>query len=198
MAKTDDSSKNNGNNEDKSFDLDSLKLSQDFHKQLGVEKVLIRVPVRKPTKQEFIRVNPDPNYRLEAGVIELKEDREIYLLSPSVREQMPGEWIPVRLYTAINRQGVVFLWPVRLPNPDGRANPWHESAQEVADLAQTEWVKVVADMDLGAYQPFKAMADLPEPKWPEQTFQALIEVGFRGKLIQGMDHPVVSRLLGLE
>jgi hypothetical protein len=39
---------------------------------------------------------------------------------PQIAQQLPGECSPVSLYTAINRQGVVFLWPVKLPAPDGK------------------------------------------------------------------------------
>jgi len=45
-------------------DLSKLRLAQDFHQQVGVQKILVPVPVRKPHKQEFIRVNPAPEYRL--------------------------------------------------------------------------------------------------------------------------------------
>ena len=86
-----------------------------------------RPPVRKPNKQEFVRVNPAPEFRLETGLLELKEDREFYLLDPDVRDQLPGDWVPVRLVTCITRQGVVFLWPLKLPDPDGRANSWYET-----------------------------------------------------------------------
>ncbi len=41
------------------FDPASLRLSQNFHESLGVKKALITVPVRKPGKQDFIRVHPD-------------------------------------------------------------------------------------------------------------------------------------------
>ena len=48
------------------------------------------------------------------------------------------------LYTAINRQKVVFLWPARLPGDDGRALAWHQSAQDAAEHAIKRWVRVPA------------------------------------------------------
>ena len=30
------------------------------------------------------------------------------------------------IFTAINRQGVVFLWPIRLPTPDDRKTDWRQ------------------------------------------------------------------------
>ncbi len=42
------------------FNLERLRLSQDFESKVGVRKRLITVPVRKPNRQAFIRVHPDP------------------------------------------------------------------------------------------------------------------------------------------
>lgn len=131
-------------------------------------------------------------------MLELKEDREFYLLAPDVRDQLPGNWTPVRLVTCINRQGVVFLWPLKLPAPDGRPNSWHETAMTAADIATKQWAKVVADMSLGGYQTYIASGELPEPEWPEHDFQRLLAVVFRDCVVRDMDHPVVNRLLGYE
>jgi hypothetical protein len=179
-------------------DLSKLRLAQDFHKQVGVQKALVRVPVRKPHKQEFIRVNPEPEYRLETGLLELKEDPEFYLLDRDVRDQLPGDWTPVRLVTCITRQGVVFLWPLKLPDPDGRTNTWYETALAGADMATRQWAKLVADMNLGGYQTYLAMGELPAPEWPEHDFQQLITVAFRDRVIRDMKHPVINRLFGYE
>jgi hypothetical protein len=43
------------------------------------------------------------------------------------------------LFTAINRQGTLQLWPVKLSGPNGKHNEWHRSAAEVAELAMTYW-----------------------------------------------------------
>ena len=56
------------------FDLNSLRLSQDFASAVGVKKLIMTVPVRKPSKEWFIRTHPDPDYRLPTAVLELKED----------------------------------------------------------------------------------------------------------------------------
>jgi hypothetical protein len=176
--------------------LDSLRLSQDFYTEIGVAKALVKVPVRKPLKQEFIRVRDDDAYRMETAVIEFKEDREYYFVAPEVRDELPGVWIPVRLVTCISRQAVVFLWPLKLPTPDGRSNPWFDTAIEGARLAAKGWVKVVADMSLGGYQVYNAVGDLPEPEWTDHTFAQLLEVAFRDRYIGDMSHPVIQRLLG--
>jgi hypothetical protein len=112
-------------------------------------------------------------------------------------DQLPGECVYVSLFTCINRQGVVRLWPVKLPGADGRINEWHRSQMEAAERATDRWVRIKASMALGAYEIFEASATVPDPEWPAEPFQQLIRVGFRERLIDRLDHPVVAKLRGL-
>ena len=179
------------------FDLDALRLKQDFNETLGVQKMLTHVPVRKPNKTNFIRVRSDEDYRLDVGIVELKETQETFLVMPAMM-QVPGVYElvqPARIVTYINRQGVVALWPLKLER-DGKLNPWHESALEAARLAEEQWISLRADMSLGAYQIFVATAELPEPEWPEQTFSELIRLGFKGMIVDKPDHALIQQLTG--
>ena len=179
------------------FDLDSLRLKQDFSETLGIQRVLSHVPVRKPNKTNFIRVRPGEDYRMDVGIVEMKEERETFLVTPAMMSE-PGIYelvVPARLVTYITRQGVLALWPLKLEK-DGKLNPWHESALEAARLAEKQWVSVRADMSLGAYQIFLATAELPEPEWPEHTFSELVRLGFKGLIVDAPDHPLIQQLTG--
>ena len=178
------------------YDLSNLRLDQSFVESAGVKKLLTTVPVRKPSAQDFIRVHSDPEYRAALAVIELRDDRETYLVSPSIARDLPGEFVMATVYTAINRQGVVQLWPVRLPAADGRVLEWHRSAAEAAELAMRKWVRIKANMALGAYEIFEAAGTIADPQWPEYTFQQLLRIGFRDRLIDSLDHAVIKRLHG--
>ncbi len=179
------------------FNPESLRISQDFAAAAGVKQVLTTIPVRKPNRQDFVRVHPGENYQLTTVVIELKDDRESYLVTPDLRDELIGEVIPVTLFLAVNRQGVLSFWPCKLPDPSGRVNAWHESALEAAHLARDGWVRVTADMSLGAYRIFQATGDLPEPEWPEESLGELLKIAFKGgKLIDSVEHPVLKRLRG--
>ena len=129
-----------GRNVEDPFDLDNLRVNQNFGDTVGVKKLLTTVPVRKPGKQEFVRVHPDPTYREILPLIDLKEDREVYVVTKRMISALAGEIIPYTLFTSITRQGVVFLWPVRLPSSDGRVIEWHRSAAEAAGRAMTKWI----------------------------------------------------------
>ena len=179
------------------FDPAALRLDQSFAETVGVRKLLTTVPVRKPNRQDFVRVHPDPAYRLTpAAIIELKEDREVYLVTPDMAVELPSEFAPATLFTVVNRQGVLHLWPVKLPGADGKHNEWHRSAAEAAELAMQRWVRVTANMALGAYEIFEATGDLPEPAWPDLSFPGILRIAFRDRIIDSLDHAVVQRLRG--
>jgi hypothetical protein len=179
------------------FELSRLRLSQNFDESAGVKKALLTVPVRKPGRQDFIRVHPDESFRLETAVLDLKEERETYLVNPELWHELPGDIVPKALFTTINRQGVLTLWPIRLPGQDGRHDEWSRSALEAAQMAQKRWVKVAANMGLGAYEVYEAVSELPEPTWPEKSFKQLLEIAFRDHFIRTLDHPAVRRLRGV-
>jgi hypothetical protein len=176
--------------------LESLRLDQSYGENLGVKKLLRTVPVRKPGPQDFVRTHPQ--HRLTpAALIELKDDREIYFVAPSMVSELVGEFFVATLYLTINRQNTMTLWPVRMPGPDGKHLEWHRSAAEAAEAAQRRWVKIRANMGLGAYEIFEAINDnLPEPVWPEESFEQIIRVAFRDRFIDSAEHPVVKRLRG--
>jgi uncharacterized protein YbdZ (MbtH family) len=173
-------------------------LDQSYADTVGVKKLLTTVPVRKPNRQDFVRVHPDPMYRLTpAAIIDVKEDREVYLVTPNMAQALPGEFSTVTLFTTINRQGTLHLWPVKLPTPEGRHNEWHRSGAEAAERAMQKWVRVTASMSLGAYEIFEASGDLPEPVWPDIPFEEILTIAFRDRYVDRDNHPLVQRLLGI-
>ena len=59
-----------------------------------------------------------------------------------------------------------------------------------------KWIRVTANMSLGAYDVFETTGNLPEPQWPEQSFQELLRIAFKDHYIDEMNHPVLKRLRG--
>ncbi len=117
------------------FDPSVFRRSQDFCAATPTKKLLTKIPVRKPAPEWFIRTHTDPAYRFPTQVIELKEDRELYLVANVLADALDGE-ATLRsklIVPAVNRQGALFLWPLGLPGPSGQTNPWHDSAREAAD-----------------------------------------------------------------
>jgi hypothetical protein len=180
------------------FAPDSLRLTQDFSAAAGVKKALLTVPVRKPEKSWFVRAHPDPKYRLQTAVIELKEDREVYLVARSLWEELATEvtFKPKLFATAINRQGVLFLWDLNLPGKDDRVNHWTRSALEALDLATRGWIRIAANLPLGAYDVYQASDQLSEPDWPDVPFPELLRTAFKDRRIDDLNHPVLRKLRG--
>ncbi len=179
------------------FDPSSLRLSQDFASSIGVRKVLTVVQCRKPNRHEFCRVRVGENWRLETGVFEDKVNRDVYLVAPALWPELLGEVMPVCLFLSITKQGDVFLWPCKLPGADGRSNSWNESALAAAQLAEAKWIRLAANMGAGAYDVFEACGELPEPTWPELSFQEILKLCFKDRFIQSVDHPAIKALRGL-
>jgi len=178
------------------FDPARLRLPQNFAETVGVKKRYTVIQARKPGKQDFIRVHPDAAYSLQTYVLEFKDEGELYVVDSSLWDDLVGELVAKVLYLTINRQGVPRLWPIRLPDPDGRLDDWNRSALEAAEIAKTRWVRVTSNRSAGMYEVHEATADLPEPEWPELSFEEILKIAFRGFYITDWDHPALRRLRG--
>ena len=178
--------------------LAKMKLSQDFAAMAAVKPVITSVAVRKPNKHEFVRVRPGSVWRFETGCFVDKDTREVYMVTPELWPVMPGDVTPTALVVAVSRNSPIpFLWPLTLPSSDGRPNRWHESGIEAARLAESQWLRSVADMSAGCYVPFVAAAKLPEPEWPaDLTMSDFLRLAFQGRFIRDTSHPCLQRLRG--
>lgn len=161
---------------------------------VGQQRIVTRVPVKKPDKQIFFRAHPTD--KVETYVIEDKENRETYYVLPEMRDQIVAQGLhrPVLLARVITRQAVNMLWPLGL-SVDGRSNSWHETAHEARRIAEKNWIRIVPNMALGGYEIFKAVAPIDEPDWSKMSFQQLLEVAFRDRIISSLDHPVLKNWL---
>jgi hypothetical protein len=63
-------------------------------------------------------------------------------------------------------------------------------------MAAKRWVRVTANLSLGAYEVFEATGQLGEQSWPSTPFGELLRIAFRDRFISSLDHPVLRRLRG--
>jgi len=183
------------------FDPANLRLTGDFAANVGVKKVLLTVPYRKPDKSWFFRVNPDPNYQMTTCVIELKEEGiggETYLVHKDLWPQLATEAVfsPRAFYTCINKLGAVFIWGLKLPAADGRFDEWGRTAMEAANRGQKCWVRIAANMTIRTNDVFEAIGKLGEPEWPTTPFTELLRIAFKDRIISDLNHPILRRLRG--
>lgn len=173
-----------------------LRIGQRFGEGQDVRRVLVSVVVRKPGRQEFVRTHSDPKMWLEAAVLEFKQDRQNFIVSPELAPYLPGEAVAKLLIPTISNHGALFLWPIKLPDEQGRHDEWNAVALEAAERAKTKWVRLMANMGAGTYDVLEAAGSFPDPVWPEKSLEQLLEIAFKGRVIDSMDHPVLRKLRG--
>jgi hypothetical protein len=64
-------------------------------------------------------------------------------------------------------------------------------------MAMTKWLRLKANMSLGAYEITIAENVMADPVWPDLSYQDLLRIAFHDRMITSIDHPVVKRLRGL-
>jgi hypothetical protein len=166
---------------------------------VAVRELSPHVPVRKPKRTEFVRTRVEDEWWLPTTVFIDRDERgEVYFVPPAMRGALLGEARPVILLPTITTQGVLILWPLAIPMDDGRRNDWFTTAREAAEHAKTGWIRVAADMALGAYRIYRAEGQLPEPEWPDLGMSEMLRLGFRDRVIDREDHPIIRRLRGLD
>jgi len=163
------------------------------------QKILIHVPVCKPNKQRYVRVNPDNNYKLDCAILSLEDEDRPYLVAPHIINVVAQDMKLVTLQLSIDRQGNVFLWPVPPVPDEGNDNIWNQSQRQIAVLAERKWVRFSSNRAIGCYEPFVAQGEIPEPTWPDLTFEDILEIAFgKTHIIDSPDHPALRKLWGME
>src|ERR1039458_3198576 len=182
---------------DRFKNLSSMRVTK---KPMACRKVLLEVPVKKPPNETWFRINTNQEYYGVFYFISLKADKEeLYFVVPEVADALNGiesRLIIKHVFTCINRSGDVWLWATTVPD-ELKPNSWHASALECADKAKTYWTRIVANNKLKINEATISEID-SEFEWPKHTFEELLQVAFKGKIIDTMEHPVIRRLQGLE
>jgi len=180
------------------YSLDDLRLPVSYT-DAGVQRVLNKIPVRRPNKQWFIQTHPEMRYR--AFLIELDETGETYLVLPQIAQLLGVDVMRKELLLCITRQGDLFFWPIKLPDEDGQIDDWNDVAMMTAKTAETVWLRLKPNRRMGTYTPEKAEDSWPAPDWDAATQgksleELLLDIAFRDRVVDNMEHPVVKKLKG--
>jgi hypothetical protein len=179
------------------YDPASYRQCQNYGEGLGVKTKIQSVSHRPmPAKEWWVRAHPE--YEVQMPFLDLKEDRELYLIAPdpalvSLLEPDPNFKMKL-VVLAVTRDNTPFLWHLRVPGIDGRTDDWMNTALEAVREARERWVRVFARKT--HYDLAFTEADWPDPHWPEEPFRDLLELGFKSHTIDSAEHPKVQRLLG--
>lgn len=174
--------------------IERLKLPDTLAK-VEERRELVAVAIRKPTRQEWIHVHPE--LQVEGiALLEIRENSTMFVISGEIvtalgMDPNKGDFAVVDLHLAVTVTGAPFFMPKR----HGGDN-WAVSAQEVVDLARRTWVRVSSDRSAGHYEAHTAINQLPDPVWPKQSLEELLEMALKTRFIDSPDHDILKRLRG--
>lgn len=177
------------------LDLMSCRAPQQFQ-DADTPEIITTILVDKPDKRDFVRFHSGPDYRFSGAMMIDGGEDGWHLVTRSVAQALLDDIVVVTLHLGMTQAGRVFITPVQMPGSDGRRNPWHESRARAVAVAETRWVRIIADMNFGGYRVRDANGHLAEPIWPKESFSDLLKLAFRGRVINTLDHPVVRKLQG--
>jgi hypothetical protein len=163
-------------------------------------KKLTRLPLKKiSADKQFYRLRNDKAYyAMNVRVLELKTlgSTTLYMIAPNL--QLPAairkDVKLANIYTGMTATKEAFLLYVTR-----NSSSWYESAIEMMRLALNQWIKVVTNGAANGYDYFPAPHAIADPDWSGlPSFNEMLALGFRGRVIESADHPAIRRSLGLE
>jgi len=154
------------------------------------------IDARKPKKSWFIRVNPDPSYRVILPLYtdddSKRREGNSYLFDPGIEIPLDLESLvrDTLVVAAITSTGISFLYTLAITD-----STWYESGIQAIRLAVEGWVRITPSD--GCYSVTYPVAVLPEPRFPNVPFRDYLERAFAKRLIRSLDDPVVKKLRGV-
>ncbi len=178
--------------------LDALRIDQQFGADLGLRREAPTVRRGKPSRNEWVRRHPSPEWTITTAILHFEEDGrpDSYLVAPALRDELAADLRLVELCATITTVGSPLIWEVPVPPPSMRENSWHESRRRAAELARTRWVRVASNMSTKSYEIFTTSADIPMPQWPVASFEELLRLAYAAHYIDSLEHHVVRNLRG--
>jgi hypothetical protein len=155
------------------------------------------VPVRPPYRQSWVYISSDPAMRATVAILELKQQRETYLVKPEVALSLDGEVTNRLLVPYQDRDGALFLWAVKLTDARGNLDSWTTSALRIVHEYCDKWIKVKAVLSAGCYEVIVAPTEIAAPEWPSEGLKFLVNRAFKNRVINSTNDPVIKKLRGL-
>ena len=182
---------------DDEIPLEEFTYREDFASASKLQGEITFVPVRRPDSQSWVYITSKSEMRANVPVLELKQQRETYLVRPEVAACLDGETSHRMLVPYADREGGFFLWAVRFTDARGNPDSWSMSALRICTEYTDQWIKIKSKMSTGCYEVIKAPIEIPPPEWPAGGLKFLVNRAFKNKIINSLDDPVIKRLKGL-
>ena len=187
------------------FKLDKFK-SKNAPTAASIDALQAELPIYKiSAAKDFVRLHPDeetywsPELCFVSVPIKGQKDGKLHLINDDLAANYlaKGKVERFRLALATKPFNIFFFCRVPSQNLD---NDWNHSAAMACEQAKTMWVEATSRKDEGveAYQVRLARnaEAFPEPQWPAQSLEDLLEATFNGRMIETEAHPALLRLIG--
>ncbi|MBN8457480.1 MAG: hypothetical protein J0M04_06570 [Verrucomicrobia bacterium] len=177
---------------------DLAALGRPIDEIVASEKLLTSLLVRKPKRDEWVRVHPTISARVY--IYEAREENAHYIVLPEVVEPLRDVVRYVQLSLATNYSGGHFVWPVPVPT-ERRPHRAHVTAFAAAERAAREWIRISWGKD--DYDLYRRSSAQVDPVWsteistPSEMMRFVAKTGGI-EIIDTLDHPVVRALLGTD
>jgi hypothetical protein len=185
-----------GNPSDQASKLDpeKFRIGQDLAAHINTRKVVISIAVKRPDRQYWVYIHPDPAWQLNVGILEDKINQRTYLVDPHIVSEVEEELRVKRLVAYATRQGTFALWPISLPDKVGRLDSYSESGHVIVAEHAGQWIRIKTNLTDRCYEVHDTALDLAVPQWPDGGFPKLFNLAFRNRRISYLDHPVLKGL----
>lgn len=180
------------------FSISGLRLPQNYVTNVRVEKRVTVVPVQRPPATSFFRVRPGDEWTFATQVFKRDGERDLYLVAQDLWPILSRDLKPMQFFVALTKEEGLYLWPIGMPDNEGRYNRWHESALQAVSAAKDRWIRVVPNRDkaVPGYTLIEPEDPIEEPAWPSLTLQQVVDIAFRNFRIDSYDHPAARQVRG--
>ena len=158
--------------------------------------------------KDWVRLHPDEapywsdEYCFVIVPIQGQKDNTLHLITADLARKLPpGRVQKFRLALASKPHDVFFLAHVPSRNLD---NEWNKTNLQACEQAKKLWTMVTSQREKGieGYHIDSSAAEkegkkpFPDPQWPKETLDELIEATFAGRMILSETDPAWVRLVG--
>jgi hypothetical protein len=160
---------------------------------------IVSISVSKaPTKNEFFRTHPDPNFRPLVPMvdIEIGMEKHFFGVSPDMIAPLIAIGISVSdriIYFTTTSKGALRFVPVRQATGDSEQNEWDRTKEIGLIRAMDEWIRLFSNENTKQYDVFPAPAGrFGTPQFPDLKPAKAFRLAFRdkGRLIDSTNHPL--------
>jgi hypothetical protein len=165
----------------------------------ATRRTQLTIPTGRP-RDSFFWLDPRPAMQQIVALFKYRPEGELtateFILAPPVAEHLGTRAIAAVIRVLIVRPAIIRLWAIALPDGDRRPNGYTDSIWDAIPALESGWGRLDVNESRTGYDLIQPLVQWPEPEWRDDSLAQLIERGYRGKIIDDLDHPVMKAYFG--